>query len=123
MARKRLRKKLARKAAEHRLRELIVHVAWKCRDDPAPLRLGEEIRALAGHQQKTAEAQDRAVRELLFLAGIEGISRLSRGGKGCVFRAVEALRPDIAALWAEDAEPADLLRRFFPDSFEASDLS
>jgi hypothetical protein len=60
-------------------------------------------------------AADEAVRELLFLAAIEGMECLSRGGKGCVFRAIDALRPDIAELWANDHEAKSLLDRFFPD--------
>lgn len=60
------------------------------------------------------DARDKAVRELLFLAAVEGMSSLSRGGKGCVWRAVELLRPDIAKVWGdEDARTA--LKRFFPD--------
>ena len=60
-------------------------------------------------------AGDSSVYELLFLAGIEGISTLSRGGKGCVYRAVELLRPDIAAEWDETDDPAGLMRKHFPD--------
>lgn len=60
---------------------------------------------------------DRACRELLFLAGIEGIKCLSRGGKGCIFRAVEELRPDIAAEWRADMgeDGSGLLRKHFPE--------
>ena len=61
---------------------------------------------------------DYAVHELLVLVAIEGISTLSRGGKGCVFRALEALRPDIARQWADDADPHHLLRVYFPDPGE-----
>lgn len=61
-------------------------------------------------------ATNQAVRELLFLVAIEGISKLSRGGKGCVFRAVEALRPDIAKQWENGAEPSHLLGAYFPDA-------
>lgn len=60
-------------------------------------------------------ARDEAVRELLFLVAIDGIGSLSRSGKGCVWRAVQVLRPDVAAVWEkEDARAA--MRRFFPTS-------
>lgn len=61
------------------------------------------------------EAADRAVRELLYLVAIEGIGTLSRGGKGCVFRALAALRPDIAEQWGDGADPHHLLNAYFPD--------
>lgn len=62
-----------------------------------------------------AGARDGAARELLFLAGVEGISCLSRGGKGCIFRALHHLRPDIATVWAEGEDPFGLLHRYFPE--------
>ncbi len=61
---------------------------------------------------------NQAVRKLLFLVAIEGISSLSRGGKGCVFEAVEFLRPDIAKQWADGADPHHLLGAYFPDPCE-----
>lgn len=68
------------------------------------------MKAKAGRKEA-----DEAVRELLFLVAVEGMECLSRGGKGCVFRAVEILRPDIAKLWSEEDDPHELLHRFFPE--------
>lgn len=62
------------------------------------------------------ERIDLAVRELLFLVAIEGIGHLSRGGKGCVFRAVEILRPDIAKEWSETEDANGVLNKYFPEA-------
>ncbi len=71
-------------------------------------------------RKREIAARDKAVYELLFLAAIEGIGGLSRGGKGCVWRAVEALRPEVAKVWeAEDARTA--LRRFYPTKEDLED--
>lgn len=65
---------------------------------------------------KKRQAMNEAAYELLFLVEIEGIGCLSRGGEGCVFRAIRALRPDIAERLAEGRWSDDLLlREFFPD--------
>lgn len=61
------------------------------------------------------QAMDEAAYELLFLVEIEGMRALSRGGKGCVFRAIRALRPDIAERLVDSGWNDDLLREFFPD--------
>jgi hypothetical protein len=66
------------------------------------------------HLKADKEAMDTAVRELLFLAAIEGMNCLSRGGKVCVYRAVQALRPDIATLWGDTFDAHMLLIMFFP---------
>jgi hypothetical protein len=66
-------------------------------------------------RKQEIEARDKAVRELLFLVAIEGIDKLSRGGKGCVWRAVELLRPDVSKVWGETDDPHATLHRFFPD--------
>lgn len=80
--------------------------------DRAPVRSADRKREIA--------ARDKAAYELLFLVAIEGTSGLSRGGKGCVWRALEALRPDIAKVWAEeDARTA--LKRFFPTKEDLED--
>ncbi len=75
--------------------------------DRAPVRSADGKRAIEG--------RDEAVRQLLFLVNVEGINTLSRGGKGCVFRAVKALRPDVAAVWEESDDPRMARKRFFPD--------
>lgn len=82
----------------------------------AAMDLGERL-------QRNAKEADEAARELLFLAAIEGMSCLSRGGKGCVFRAVELLRPDIAKLWGDMEDPHDLLYRFFPEAEDVEDVT
>lgn len=65
-------------------------------------------------RRREIEARDKAVRELLFLAAVEGMSSLSRGGKGCVWRAVELLRPEVAKVWG-DTDAMTALKRFFPN--------
>ena len=66
-------------------------------------------------RKKEIEDRDKAVRELLFLVAIEGIDKLSRGGKGCIWRAVELLRPDISKVWGDTDDPHGTLHRFFHD--------
>ncbi len=73
--------------------------------DRAPVRSADRKRELA--------ARDHAVERLLFLVDIEGIGKLSRGGKGCVWAAVEALRPDVAKVW-EESDAGTARRSFFP---------
>ena len=57
------------------------------RDRDRYKRLAQD-RAPVGSADRRNEnaARDKAVRELLFLADIEGISTISRGGKGCIWR-------------------------------------
>lgn len=68
------------------------------------------------HARRTElAARDEAVRNLLFLAGVEGYRGLSRGGVGCLWRALEALRPDITATMPNGLDDAHAaLSRFFP---------
>jgi hypothetical protein len=73
--------------------------------DRAPVRSADRRREI--------EARDKAVHDLLFLVVIEGIEKLSRGGKGRVYDAVKGLRPDVAKAW--DEEGADAAKaRFYP---------
>lgn len=81
--------------------------------DRAPVRSADRKREIA--------ARDRAVEKLLFGIGIEGLaSRQSRGALGCLWTAIESLRPDIAATMKDatlESYPAaahEALRRFFP---------
>lgn len=75
--------------------------------DRAPVRSADGKRAIEG--------RDKAVKDLLFLVNVEGIGSLSRGGKDCIFRAVEALRPDVAAIWRDSDDPRMTRKRFFPE--------
>lgn len=65
-------------------------------------------------------ARDRAVEQLLFGCYIEGSPGRgsSRGAWGCFYSALEALRPDVAAVYSDaggGTEGARLAwRRFFP---------
>ncbi len=85
------------------------HDRWKrLALDRAPVRSADRKREIA--------ARDRAVERLLFAIDIEGLaSHQSRGARGCLWDALEALRPDIAATMdgLEDAGAARA--RFFPD--------
>ncbi len=71
------------------------------------------------------EGRDRACRELLFAIAVEGTSKLSRGGQGCLARAIEALRPDVAAAWEHEggdvAGAGVVMRRFFPTTDDLAD--
>ncbi len=82
-------------------------------------------RAAVRSPDRTLEiaARDKAVRDLLFGIGIEGLaSHQSRGGLGCLWRAIEALRPDIAATMENGLDDAgEALRRFFPEPEDLRD--
>ncbi len=74
--------------------------------DRAPVRSADRRRELA--------ARDLAVRKLLFLVDVEGVNTLSRGGRGCIWEAVKALRPEVAKVWKEKGS-REAMDRFFPD--------
>ena len=67
-------------------------------------------------RKREIEARDRAVRELLFAVAIKELaSNLTRGARGCLWRALELLRPDITATMENGLDDAhDALHRFFP---------
>ncbi len=82
---------------------------WKRRAlDRAAVRSADRKREIA--------ARDKAVERLLFAVDIEGLAaHQSRGAKGCLWEAIEALRPDIAATMENGlADAGDALKRFFP---------
>jgi hypothetical protein len=68
-------------------------------------------------RKREIEARDKAVERLLFGVAIEGLAaRQSRGAVGCLWRAIEALRPDIAETMKDVGLDGahDALHRFFP---------
>lgn len=68
-------------------------------------------------RRREIEARDLAVERILFAVAIEGIlSHAARGARGCLWKAIEALRPDIAATMENGLEDDahEALRRFFP---------
>ena len=71
------------------------------------------------------KARDLACRELLFAIAVEGTRSLSRGGQGCLARAIEALRPDVYAAWGHEGGDAHgagvVMRRFFPTADDLAD--
>lgn len=86
--------------------------------DRAPVRSADRKREIA--------ARDRAVERLLFGIWVEGLaSHQSRGGLGCLWTAIESLRPDIAetmkdaTLESYPAAAREALRRFFPSPDDA----
>ncbi len=86
--------------------------------DRAPVRSADRRREIA--------ARDQAVRELLFLVAIEGTNTLTRGGRGCIERAIEALRPDLAKVWVDDGGGTEGARaalvRFYPEKEDLEDV-
>jgi hypothetical protein len=77
--------------------------------DRAPVRSADRRREIA--------ARDRAVERLLFAIDIEGLaSHQSRGARGDLWDALEALRPDITETMESGLDDAgEARRRFFPD--------
>jgi hypothetical protein len=83
---------------------------WKRRAlDRAAVRSADRKREIA--------ARDEAAKSILFGVAIEGLaSHQSRGGKGCLWTALESLRPDITETMGNGLEDAhDALHRFFPE--------
>lgn len=66
------------------------------------------------------EARDKAVEKLLFAVYIEGLaSKQSRGAIGCLWKAIQLLRPDIAETMENGLDDArEAHKRFFPDPDE-----
>lgn len=99
------------KAIERELEKLVRdRDRWKRRAmDRAADRSPERARQI--------EARDRAVDLLFYAIDIEGlISKASRGARGAVWEAIEALRPDIATTPVNGLEndAGNARRRFFP---------
>lgn len=97
------------KAIERELRKLVRdRDRWKrLAQDRAPIRSAERRREI--------EDRNEAVYRLLFLIAIEGVSGLTRGGRGCVYDAIAALRPDIDRELADGAEPFGVMDRHYPN--------
>lgn len=80
--------------------------------DRAPVRSADRRREI--------EARDEAVRLLLYAIDVEGLvgqsSNASRGARGALWEAIEALRPDIAETMENGLDDArEALDRFFPN--------
>lgn len=91
---------------------------WKRKAlDRAPVRSADRKREI--------EARDEAVRALLFAIAVEGTSTLSRGGQGCLARAIKALRPDVDAAWEREGGDVTgayvVMKRFFPTADDLAD--
>ncbi len=80
--------------------------------DRAPVRSADRKREIA--------ARDQAVERLLFMLSI--YAPHDRGTRGCVFDAIEALRPDIAKLLADGEDAGDVRRRFWPEREDLEDV-
>lgn len=90
--------------------------AWKRKAlDRAAVRSPDRRREIA--------ARDLAVEKLLYAVWVEGlVVKASRGARGAVWEAIEALRPDIAATMENGLDDArDALRRFFPSPDDLKD--
>lgn len=76
-------------------------------------------------RRREIENRDKAVERLLFLISVEGVGNLARGGWGCLYEALEALRPDVAKVYSDEGggrEGARAARlRFFPSEDDLAD--
>lgn len=99
------------KAIDRELQKLVRdRDKWKLlAQDRAPVRSADRKREIDG--------RDKAAECILTLAYLYGVGELGRGSRGCLWDALEALRPDIVATMRNGwDDAADALRRFFPSA-------